>query len=174
MNQANMAEDMEELIDALPKTEPVIQDKKRPFTCQFCPQTFMATKTKNYHERSKHPEEFKDSPNLMQFFCDECGNVFKRMWNLNNHKASVHNTKRTFKCDKKGCDKLFKTNQARNEHKKVHTTTYTCSIDDCNKIFKSQQAYSQHVGMHKGNQFPCTFPGCDHPPFTRKRVMNNF
>lgn len=169
--EANMAEDIEALIDALPKKEPVIKVKSRPFKCQFCPQAFMAIKTKRYHERSKHPEEFKDSPNLLQFICDECGLEFKRNWNLNNHKATVHNTERKFKCDAVGCLKMFKTNQSRNEHIKIHTTTYTCTFEDCNKIFKAQQAYSQHLGMHMGNQFPCTFPGCDHPPYTRKRVI---
>ncbi|CAO1420299.1 unnamed protein product [Diamesa tonsa] len=163
-----MAVDIEALIDALPKKKP---EKNYPYICEFCPKAFMNIKSRRYHERTKHPEEFKDLPSLIQYICDQCGNEFKKMWNLTNHKACVHNTERTFKCDEEGCDKMFKTKQARNEHKKIHTTTYKCTFEDCNKIFKSQQAYAQHVGMHNGNQFTCTFTGCDHLPFTRKRAL---
>lgn len=165
-----MAEDMEKLIDALPKRE--IKPISLGHKCSFCPKTFTAMCTRKYHERSKHPEKFKD--NILQFFCDECGNEFKRLWNLNNHKNSVHNTEKTFKCDAVGCGKMFKTNIARNEHTKIHTTTYKCTFKGCEKIFRSQQSYAQHLGVHKGYQFPCTFPGCNHPPFTRKRVMNDY
>ena len=173
-DQDNMAEDVEKLIDVLPKKKPVIKVANPSFSCNFCPQSFKAIRTKKYHERSKHPEEFKDSPNLLQFFCEECGYEFKRVWNLKKHKESVHNTERTFKCDEEGCEKLFKTNQARNEHQKLHSTLFTCTFTDCTKTFKSQQTYRQHMGMHMGNQFPCTFPGCDHPPFTRKKVIIDF
>ena len=66
----------------------------------------------------------------------------------------------TFRCDHKGCEKIFKNRKTLRQHFGVHIfKSWTCSV--CNSKFLQKSHFDAHLKVHtRESTFTCTRPGC--------------
>jgi len=167
-----------------------VHEKEKNFVCEFCTKRFarknsLTTHVKDIHEQSgdfvcgqcdrRYAKE-KDLRNHERkhsdekpFQCDNCGDSFKRQFNLFEH-YKIHlglNTKE-FQCIH--CGKQFGTKGVLDRHIQcLHVNEFPC--ENCDSKFRTKKALNEHVKFHFGvREFKCYV--CD-KPFSSNRTMKH-
>ena len=96
--------------------------------------------------------------NKRQFVCEECNKQFLQKSTLLEHKRFVHSTDRPFVCNQINCNKRFKTNSHRIQHKSTHSSVKSFSCDECDKRFKTNSDLSSHKKFVHSNIRPFICP----------------
>jgi len=68
-----------------------------------------------------------------------------------------------FKCDFKGCNKIFHKESSLNDHKKCHTKEkpHKCDFPNCSKTFSQLGNQKKHQIVHTGKKiYKCEHPSC--------------
>ena len=100
-------------------------------------------KTKNIPNESKILHKYK---------CTICDNIFKTLWNLQQHKKKIHENVLELKCHI--CEKKFNDKSKLDIHFKGHEKIFSCEI--CDKMFASNVRLESHNTMvHVGVNFKC-------------------
>lgn len=127
------------------------KQKKLPFKCSFCEETFLLKRLKRKHEEDLHPTELAASAIP------------------------------TFKCDFEGCDILFSNLTIKNKHfAAVHQEPEEKICDTCGRAFKLARSLQQHLRSHEfannpPDMFKCTVCGKGYKnPYTLRFHMRNY
>ncbi|XP_003373206.1 zinc finger protein [Trichinella spiralis] len=150
--------------------------KYKPYCCPGCGQFYAihcnfkkhllstTAKEKNKYQCSRCGKSFPHHCLLREHFyrhvlavtCDICGLMLHSSWNLEAHKARMHQTlMRHFSCPE--CKKLFKQEGDLKEHMVVHSGNYPHSCDQCGNKFKRKSELNKHLEMHQKRKYICYF-----------------
>lgn len=117
------------------------------FTCELCKYESVDN---NYDCRSIGIH-LKTAHDVKLYFCDICGNDFRRRSDLNDH-LDEHITKTEdgcFTCEV--CQRVFHNLRLFRIHKRLHyATPKTWECDVCNKKYSSKNLLDEHLNMHTG------------------------
>lgn len=111
---------------------------EKPFECTMCGKLFKGAAGLKYHIEN-HPSTMKD------IRCDECGEVFRQMKDLNIHKR-VHLGKTVHICDI--CNKHFLHSYNLKVHLGVHSEERPYHCQQCGKYFKRSEGLKNHLKTH--------------------------
>lgn len=140
------------------RTNPV--EKKYACTYEGCDKKYNRPCLLQEHERIHTGER--------PFFCDECGESFKRNSHLQAHKLShVDNDSKPFKCEV--CHKGFNCVQHLNRHVKTHYETFECQ--HCDAKFKKHTQLKKHVTATHVVKSPFKCNKCDKEFKQEKRMQ---
>ncbi|XP_070200627.1 zinc finger protein 93-like [Littorina saxatilis] len=109
--------------------------KEKPFTCEFCGQSFGRLIYLTYHRNGRHL-------NTRPYKCDICHKGFNSHPSLWQHKRR-HLGDKKYSCDQ--CGKKFYQSSTMKEHALTHTDlrSYACSV--CGKTYRSRGNLYYHV-----------------------------
>ena len=89
--------------------------------------------------------------------CDECGKVFKKRKNLNDHKRATHKEVELSPCE--FCSKQFKSGLLKLHIRNVHSKQ-TSACNECGKIYPGVQRLQDHVRtVHNNMELFCDLCG---------------
>ena len=134
--------------------------KLTEFQCKTCDYKSPSITLLEKHEKAYHKVTVVHN-------CEECGKIFTRTADLNQHKVSCHE-KKQYPCNK--CDYKSPSTTLLDEHEKsYHHVTVVHNCDECNKIFSGIDDLNQHkVSCHDNKQYPCN--QCDFKATTKQKV----
>jgi len=124
------------------------------FSCKICNQTFKAKSYVRTHMKNMHPgvvmekEEKAVEPKVPDpeeeklRTCDECGKVFRTLFQLNKH-LTIHTGEKSFLCDI--CSKSFRTKKDLGQHKISHSEGRDIACDECGNMFRHRNHLSKHI-----------------------------
>lgn len=146
---------------------------EKPFECDKCMKAF-SSKFKLVRHLLIHSDE-------RQYRCPMCDRTFHRKDHLKNH-LKVHSpVKKTYRCDKMGCMKVYSSLLSYRKHAAVHAAEegdLDCKM--CGKSFATKDEIVYHLKVHAGSRTvknPSDKKyGCDHCDrrfFTRKDVRRH-
>lgn len=146
---------------------------EKPFECEKCRKAF-SSKFKLVRHLLIHSDE-------RQYRCPMCDRTFHRKDHLKNH-LKVHSpVKKTFRCDKAGCLKVYSSLLSYRKHAAVHAAEdgdLECKM--CGKNFVTKEEIVYHLKVHAGSRtvknpsdkkYGCDY--CDRRFFTRKDVRRH-
>ncbi|KAF0046967.1 hypothetical protein F2P81_000600 [Scophthalmus maximus] len=116
------------------KHEQIHQDRKDPYKCPDCPQTFTTNKERHVH-LSEHKVE-------MGFKCGVCGLEFKERNHLRRHSV-VHSGLKPHKCSV--CQRSFNQPSHLKSHMRLHTGERPYKCRHCDKGFNHNVSLKSHV-----------------------------
>jgi len=123
-----------------------IHEQSGNFSCQFCEKKFFKERDMKRHQ-SKHSSE-------KPYQCDNCGESFKRQYNLLEHlKSHLGLQARNFQCV--DCGKQFGTKGTLQRHvQSLHVNEFPCSL--CDEKFQNNRLMKLHMKFHSGvRAFTC-------------------
>ncbi|XP_036162161.1 LOW QUALITY PROTEIN: zinc finger protein 530-like [Myotis myotis] len=86
--------------------------------------------------------------------CDKCRKVFRRIFNLIQHKR-VHTGEKPYECT--DCGKSFSNSSTLIQHQRIHTGEKPYKCSDCGKSFRSKFNVNKHQRVHTGEKpYECT------------------
>ncbi|KAI3374962.1 hypothetical protein L3Q82_021486, partial [Scortum barcoo] len=116
------------------KHEQIHQDRKDPYKCPDCPETFATSKERGVHlANHRTPREFK---------CGVCGIDFKDVHHLRRHSV-VHTGLKPFKCSV--CQRGFNQTSHLKSHMRLHTGERPFKCQHCDKSFNHNVSLKSHV-----------------------------
>ncbi|KAK3930367.1 Zinc finger protein PLAG1, partial [Frankliniella fusca] len=146
---------------------------EKPFECDKCLKAF-SSKFKLVRHLLIHSDE-------RQYRCPMCDRTFHRKDHLKNH-LKVHSpVKKTYRCDKAGCLKVYSSLLSYRKHAAVHAAEegdLECKM--CGKSFASKDEIVYHLKVHAGSRtvknpsdkkYKCDY--CERKFFTRKDVRRH-
>ncbi|XP_034243336.1 zinc finger protein PLAG1-like [Thrips palmi] len=146
---------------------------EKPFECDKCMKAF-SSKFKLVRHLLIHSDE-------RQYCCPMCDRTFHRKDHLKNH-LKVHSpVKKTYRCDKVGCLKVYSSFLSYRKHAAVHAAEegdLECKM--CGKTFPTKDEIVYHLKVHAGSRtvknpsdkkYGCDY--CDRRFFTRKDVRRH-
>lgn len=146
---------------------------EKPFECDKCLKAF-SSKFKLVRHLLIHSDE-------RQYCCPMCDRTFHRKDHLKNHMKVHSPVKKTYRCDKAGCLKVYSSFLSYRKHAAVHAAEegdLECKI--CGKTFATKDEIVYHLKVHAGSRtvknpsdkkYGCDF--CDRRFFTRKDVRRH-
>ncbi|KAL3282757.1 hypothetical protein HHI36_005924 [Cryptolaemus montrouzieri] len=149
-----------------------VHEKKKPFTCLECKQSFPYAKNFRMHQlkhkrgvyscevcqkKFNHPSSLvyhrNADHNLQRFACNKCNKTFKHRQLLHRHQL-VHSEERPFKCEL--CDSAFKTKNNLVSHNAIHTGERNYACTECGQTFAHKTSLNLHMRWHLGEKpFSC-------------------
>lgn len=99
----------------------------------------------NEYEKEAYSEEKKE-----EVFCDSS-------------KSNSLEKQKYFKCNFRGCDKIFHKESSLNDHRKCHTKEkpHKCDFPNCSKTFSQLGNLRKHQIVHTGKKiYKCEHPSC--------------
>ncbi|XP_026275882.1 zinc finger protein PLAG1-like [Frankliniella occidentalis] len=146
---------------------------EKPFECDKCLKAF-SSKFKLVRHLLIHSDE-------RQYRCPMCDRTFHRKDHLKNH-LKVHSpVKKTYRCDKVGCLKVYSSLLSYRKHAAVHAAEegdLECKM--CGKNFACKDEIVYHLKVHAGSRtvknpsdkkYKCDY--CERKFFTRKDVRRH-
>ncbi|AWP04096.1 putative zinc finger protein 14-like [Scophthalmus maximus] len=133
------------------KHEQIHEDRKDPYKCPDCPQTFATSKARSVHlSNHRAPREFK---------CGVCEFEFKDIHHLRRHSV-VHTGLKPYKCSV--CQRDFNQSSHLKSHMRLHTGERPYKCRHCDKGFNHNVSLKSHVqryhtsrsGQKKGKTSP--------------------
>lgn len=115
-------------------TPPLVPEK---FICIVCSQGFPTQETKTAHLKT-HKQELKE----MDFQCDLCPKIFKKLVDLTRH-SKTHMENRQHKCNV--CNKLFARGSSLIDHLNQHKGLRPHQCDICQKSFQHKNTLKNHL-----------------------------
>ena len=141
---------------------------KQSFKCEICERKFSFRFSLHRHISEAHEEKrphkkvnmnnHKESVNeeRKKFRCDKCDKAFSDKSNMTQHINAVHEGKRPFQCSI--CDASFSTKQVMNRHiNSVHEGMKPFKCDICKYTFSREGSIKKHIKVvHEGKKpFQC-------------------
>ncbi|XP_045907926.1 zinc finger protein 287-like isoform X1 [Micropterus dolomieu] len=116
------------------KHEQTHQDRKDPYKCPDCPETFATSKERSIHLTNHRVRR--------EFKCGVCGIEFKDVHHLRRHSV-VHTGLKPYKCSV--CQRGFSQTSHLKSHMRLHTgeRPYKCQL--CDKSFNHNVSLKSHV-----------------------------
>lgn len=146
---------------------------EKPFECDKCFKAF-SSKFKLVRHHLIHSDE-------RQYRCPMCDRTFHRKDHLKNHYKVHSPVKKTYRCDKMGCLKVYSSLLSYRKHAAVHAAEegdLECKM--CGKSFATKDEIVYHLKVHAGSRtvknpsdkkYGCDY--CDRRFFTRKDVRRH-
>ncbi|WAR25515.1 ZN546-like protein [Mya arenaria] len=113
----------------------------RPFTCEFCSQTFVWKRYMYKHLLGYHKEENRH-------FCPDCCKCLDTEEALVEHESTVHANKRALTHTCEICDMEFHFKYKLDEHMFQHTGRKAHSCNKCSEKFISKKELDRHLAEH--------------------------
>ncbi|KER23647.1 hypothetical protein T265_08502 [Opisthorchis viverrini] len=121
------------------------RNKRRPFKCLDCPNSYRSKTHLEYHIRQRHRLE------LAPYVCHTCHKRFVTESRLRQHANSVHNNtvKPNYVCLL--CAASFSCRSSLKRHMVIHSgeRPYKCTV--CHKLFKFYASCQRHMKLHLDN-----------------------
>lgn len=129
---------------------------EKPFPCDMCDKRFVSkTKLRSYAKRHRGYKCLEDD---CQFECDT--------WTEFRKHKSTHRTNK--KC--LDCSKVLRSDEALDEHMKLHDRAYKCLQCEC--IYSTKFNLMAHIRVdHQHKTFDCTVEGCGEK-FAHKKSLD--
>ncbi|XP_047446583.1 zinc finger protein 485-like [Mugil cephalus] len=116
------------------KHENTHQDRKDPYKCPDCPETFPTSKKRSIHlAKHRAPKEFR---------CGVCQIEFKDVHHLRRHSV-VHTGLKPYKCSV--CQRGFNQSSNLKSHMRLHTGERPFKCQHCDKSFNHNVSLKSHV-----------------------------
>ena len=132
--------------------------KPKKYVCKLCNKSFPYKRSLTLHNDRKHTEDDKKS-----FMCDQCGKLFAKKWEYQNHRRGSHSDLKPFQC---GICKMkaFSTAGRLQAHLKHCGKEPDLQCNVCGKKFAIEHNYSRHVREHhnKMSKYTCPICGMDY------------
>ena len=119
--------------------ESVVTNSDDGKTCSECGRKFTRRRSRDDHVNAVHRKE-------KHFQCNEprCTKKYIKAFDLKRHRQEVH-MKEEFKCNIKGCEKIFKSKYTRNIHvKHTHDKRGRVKCEECEKTFYDRRGMESH------------------------------
>ena len=128
-------------------------DSRRPFKCKLCIKTYFPyLLTFQLHIKTHNGKEPMKKP----FKCDDCGNDYKRISELNRHKVVHSNRSDKFKCTYRNCEFTYSTRWDLKNHLEVHRGIRRHKCKACGLGFSEKRLLNVHQTVHfEDRSFAC-------------------
>ena len=128
--------------------------KPKKYVCKLCNKSFPYKRSLTLHNDRKHTEDDKKS-----FMCDQCGKLFAKKWEYQNHRRGSHSDLKPFQC---GICKMkaFTTAGRLQSHLKHCGKDPDLQCNVCGKKFAIEHNYTRHVREHHNKMSKYTCPIC--------------
>ncbi|XP_044075056.1 uncharacterized protein LOC122886659 [Siniperca chuatsi] len=116
------------------KHEQTHRDRKDPYKCPDCPETFATSKERSIHLANHRTQK--------EFKCGVCGIEFKDVHHLRRHSV-VHTGLKPYKCSV--CQRGFSQTSHLKSHMRLHTGERPFKCQHCDKSFNHNVSLKSHV-----------------------------
>ncbi|GCB77012.1 hypothetical protein scyTo_0018412 [Scyliorhinus torazame] len=142
----------------------MIHTGDKPFKCEVCDKSFLASSTLNRHQLV-HTGTLRKHQRIhtgeKPFTCEVCDKSFSQLDNLHKHKR-IHTGEKPFPCEV--CDKSFSQLSILQRHRRTHTgeKPFPCKVKQpfrckvCDQSFSKSSTLRVHQRVHTGEKpFRC-------------------
>ncbi|KAK3913233.1 Zinc finger protein 420 [Frankliniella fusca] len=133
--------------------------QERPFSCQYCSESFVSREGCTVHERIHTGEK--------PYSCSKCKMTFRCSRNLSQH-LSTHSDDRPWSCEH--CPKTFKRKGILLVHMRTHTGEKPFCCEICGRRFAQKNDMLKHQHTHSSAKQTFLCAECSWPFHTRKEL----